>query len=662
MTVLNPYFYTLNPDLIAYENAWLNYKKTGERNDTVIKDHVWESWQRCRAFNINPLSNEAIPKVANHDMFKKMSKNEDLIYIISPYIRTIFDAVKGSGFMVTFSDNDYTILKAIYDEVIEKRVEDINLTSGANMHEEYVGTNSIDLALQLKTPVSIFGAEHYREIFHNLASVSAPIINYAGNIVGVLSVWGRNEHATTLILGMLTSSAKAIENEMKIRKINEKLIENNNQLNSILQSVHNGVVYIKNNTIMQTNNVMLSLLGKKRINNLPIEEVIMTLPEIKTIINTEQKKFDNKKITLISGNKRFNCLVNKRTIIGSHGEEVGEILIFVPIEEIKKLSKELSKHSAKYTFDDIIGNSPALNKAKSIAKKASKYDSTIIIEGESGTGKEMFAQSIHNMSGRRDYPFVAIDCGAIPNELFESTLFGYEKGAFTGANSTGSIGAFEAAQNGTLFLDEIGNMPIDMQVKLLRVMQEKAITKVGSTSLISIDVCVIVATNDNLQTLVERGVFREDLFYRLNVVYIKIPSLKERKSDIPMLVENYLINSCVRNRKISIENKAITVLQKHDWPGNIRQLFNTIERAEIMTSSNTIKVNDLPLEIVEHVRQGKKHGIMTNLENTLFKEKMSLKSFERTYVLHRLAQNNNNITKTAKELEVTRPTIYKIIK
>lgn len=247
----------------------------------------------------------------------------------------------------------------------------------------------------------------------------------------------------------------------------------------------------------------------------------------------------------------------------------------------------------RMTVDDIIGESESIIRVKKNALKAAESSSTILITGESGTGKEMFARAIHFHSSRGDRPFITINCAAIPEELLESELFGYEEGAFTGAKKGGKLGMFERANKGTIFLDEIGDMSIHLQAKLLRVLQEKEIQKVGGKSGVKVDVRIISATNKNLPELVENGMFREDLYYRLNVLPIELPSLKERKGDIPLLVD-YMVKvySKKLDKNISgVSEEVLNMLEEYNWPGNIRELQNVIEFCINMTSGNII--NDI---------------------------------------------------------------------
>lgn len=675
MAIINPYFYALNPDILAYENAYVNYMKNGERNETIICDAVWESWERCSQSQLAPYSKSKIPQVLEAEVFGRMAKIQELMTIVTPFIDTIYEEVGGPGFFVGFADCDAVLLRCISDDEIQERCNEVGLVAGANLAEEMAGTNTVDLAVRLRKPISMTGAEHYREIFHDLTSAAAPLFDYSGNMLGVINIWGKHEHGTKHLLSILIASAKAIENDLQIKRINKQLIENNNQLTTILQSVSDGVVYVRDNIVTQTNDEMLQLLGRPRskVENKNVESVIITSPEINAILRQRDKEHKNFRATLLGQKKSYNCVLSKRKVFGSNNKEIGQVLIFKEVEEINKLVKAINQHKAKYTFDDIIGNAAALRAAIDIAQKAAVHDSRIIIEGESGTGKEMFAQAIHNASARCNGSFVAIDCGAIPSSLFESTLFGYEKGAFTGAKDGGETGAFEVAHRGTLFLDEIENLPLEMQVKLLRTLQEKTITKVGSSTPISVDVRVIAATNADLLKLVHEGTFREDLFYRLNVVNINTPPLRARKSDIPQLVTHYLNVTYTKSKRPAIEKPAIDVLQRYDWPGNIRQLFNAIERACIMTNSAAIKAQDLPLEIIQASNgntgwRDDNASLECSSEdmggsNAVFfcEEGMTLRKMTNWYILHSLDRNNHNISKTAKELGINRATVYSAI-
>ncbi|WP_158555787.1 sigma-54-dependent Fis family transcriptional regulator [Peribacillus glennii] len=305
-----------------------------------------------------------------------------------------------------------------------------------------------------------------------------------------------------------------------------------------------------------------------------------------------------------------------------------------------------------FTFEDIIGNSESIMSAIEMAKIVSKTDTRIVVEGESGTGKEMFVQAIHNASSFREGPFVAVNCGAIPDQLIESELFGYEEGSFTGAKKGGKQGKFELANGGTLFLDEINSMSADMQVKLLRVLQQNEITRVGGIDPIKVKVRVIAASNEPLENLVEQDDFRRDLFYRLGIIVIEVPPLRDRKEDIPELFSYLLKKICDRLglKAMDFDHTILTYLKSYQWPGNIRELENYIERAVVLAQRKTITVEHFPKKIIQ---------------KTVFQDSEELSTLEvveRQSIKQALDTFEGNISKASKMLGITRKTLYKKIK
>ena len=271
-----------------------------------------------------------------------------------------------------------------------------------------------------------------------------------------------------------------------------------------------------------------------------------------------------------------------------------------------QVTSVLSRIDARHFFPDIIGESTTIRGLLSLIKKVAPTDSTVLILGESGTGKELVASSIHDNSDRKNQPFIKLNCAAIPEELLESELFGHEKGAFTGATKF-KPGKFDMANGGTLFLDEIGDMPYNLQAKVLRILQEQEFYRVGGSRTIKVDVRIIASTNKNLEKMVQQGTFREDLFYRLNVFTLHLPPLRERKEDIPLLVEYFLQNA---PKKVDISSVALQMLVAFSWPGNIRELQNTIESASVIAEDGYIEPAQLP---------GKITGAFNNMNNTDFK-------------------------------------------
>jgi DNA-binding NtrC family response regulator len=308
----------------------------------------------------------------------------------------------------------------------------------------------------------------------------------------------------------------------------------------------------------------------------------------------------------------------------------------------------------KYSYKNIIGRSMRMKQVFELIENVADIDSTVLIQGESGTGKEVIAQAIHEKGSRRDGPFISVNCAAIPENLLESELFGHEKGSFTGAVSS-KKGRFELADHGTLFLDEIAEMNLNIQVDLLRVLQSREFRRVGGSKLIRIDVRVIASTNRDLEKEVEKGNFRQDLYYRLNVIPIELPSLRERKEDIPLLIE-YFINKYKKKTKRNIEGiteKAQSLLVEYDWPGNVRELENTIERAIVLGKADSIEPANLPEKIRKFAQ--KKIQVCYPLNRPLG-------DIEKEYIVQVLSSTNWNITKTANLLKINRMTLYNKLK
>lgn len=311
-----------------------------------------------------------------------------------------------------------------------------------------------------------------------------------------------------------------------------------------------------------------------------------------------------------------------------------------------------------FRFENLVGASKKMRNVFDIALHVAGRDSTVLLTGESGTGKELLAKAIHQNSLRTSKPFVTVNCGAIPETLIESELFGYRKGAFTGA-LTDRIGKFEAANEGTVFLDEIGELPPALQVRLLRVIQEREIDKIGQPHPIKINVRILAATNRKLQNLIEDGQFREDLFYRLSVVTIELPPLRERRDDIPLLIQHFLKKHCDRYQMPmpNLSDEAVDLLTQHNWPGNVRELENVIENVIVLSRSNQIKAEDLPPQ----VRQTKSRVSSINLK--LPDEGIDLEQVEKEILVQALERHNWNQTRAAGFLNISRKTlIYRMEK
>jgi len=366
-------------------------------------------------------------------------------------------------------------------------------------------------------------------------------------------------------------------------------------------------------------------------------------------------------------------LFYKDTIIGGAGiiliedlnylYEVSEHNNLLKKLKVNKTNKIADVYKTRYTFDDILTQTHLGEKCKDQAKVYATNDFPILITGESGVGKELFAHSIHDSSNRKDGPFVRVNCAAIPESLIESELFGYEKGAFTGAQATGKLGKFELANGGTIFLDEIGDFPLGLQAKLLRILQEKEIEKIGSNEIIQLDIRVIAATNSRLEDKIKESRFRQDLFYRLNVLNLNVPSLKDRRDDIPLLI-NHFVTSMYQNFGIykKFPSNIIDILKSYSWPGNIRELKNIVERITVNTKGEIVDRSDIPEYVIEEINANE-----NNISDNCYElEKGSLNDvlaeIEKKIILDTLAKCNDNKAETARVLGIPRMTLYRKLK
>lgn len=651
---LNPFFYASNPQLLAYERAWVDYVNSGTPPlENIISAEIFTSWEECRERGLDPLDKTEQEPLNSRELETRRNNNSRVLKVAEKYMCIIYDVVNDTDITVDFIDPDGYILKSMRSHSLDALVEITHTGLGYNVSEEKAGTNAVALAVKSRKATQTSGAQFYMQKYHAWTSSASPILDPEGNVLGVIAISGNYETVHKHTLGMVIAATSAVENEIRISDMNNLLKDNIQQRRALMSMVTDGVVYAVNGIVMQINQEMCRILGYKEEDLIgqKLSDVINTTPEVEKLFEGEEKGYANRELVLKGRKNAVKCLYRARKM--TEGNDISQLLLLTRVDEIKILANKITNLADK-TFDDIVSISSIMKEKTDMAKRAAGYDSSVLIEGESGTGKEVMAQAIHNESERSQNAFVAIDCGTIPKELFESEMFGYVGGAFTGAKKEGKIGLFELADRGTVFLDEIGNMPLEMQAKLLRVIQEGTITKVGGTEKIEIDVRVIAATNTDLRTAMREGRFREDLYYRLNVINIEIPPLRDRREDIPALINSFVTRNEKNSFKwqgISIAPKAMRILTEYSWPGNIRELQNVVERLLIFTNSNSITEDDIPYEIKAK-----------SMEYIADKQGRSLDDAVVSHIKRVLAEENGNISKAAEVLGVTRATIYKKLK
>nr|WP_320048848.1 sigma-54-dependent Fis family transcriptional regulator [uncultured Desulfuromonas sp.] len=611
------------------------------------------SWRRCLQLKVDPARHVRVD-IGARELQKRIEAHQDLVAVATPTMENIYNFVNDSGFQVVLSDNHGYLLKVLGERKAPCPSTLSQLYPGANWNESLRGTNAIGTCLVEKKPLKIHAAEHFFEDNHTLTCSAAPIFSPDGELLAVLNLSGDHRYANDLTLGMVVAGANAIENQLQLHRVNTKLYASYKYSDTIIQSMSEGLVIVDpEGEITKINHVGARILGVSARDaiGLHISQMFGDRAPVLDLLRTGIA-YENKEVVLDGGQRTFYC--SATLLRDDFGHMIGAVSVLRPRSTNKRQRLAAVTQTAHYCFDEMIGNSAVMKKTRSMAEMASRSLSTVLIQGESGTGKELIAQGIHNASARHDQPFVAVNCAAITETLLESELFGYEEGSFTGAKKGGQPGKVEMANGGTLFLDEIGDMPLQMQVKLLRMLQERRICRVGSSEEVAIDVRIIAATHQNLKQAVQDGTFRKDLYYRLNVLPITIPPLRERMDDLPALTEFMVTKLSERFGKgpIAISSLFVRACQSYDWPGNIRELENVIERAMNMVEEGgklTAEMLDLdPVELVTD--RDRQDGVRP------------LKEVEMEMVVRALEMARGNIVHASSLLGISRNTIYRKIK
>lgn len=606
-----------------YWSIWKQFVLHGVMQEDVLPPTLMQSWRRCSALGLDPYG-----EIAPEDDAQLASGvvSHQLLSLVRPAMEDLHEFVEGSACVVVFADAEARIIERFGDHDLLEELERLGLRIRASWSEERQGSNALALALRESFPMQLDGAMHYRAALHILYTSAAPVHDLLGQTVGLLAVIGRHENSHPHTLGMVTAAARAMSNQLQIQVWLSNANDLLSELKIILQSLPEGILLLRHDGVISQMNApagtMLGLTpaqvtGRRLRDVLPIPSMLQQALE-------EQQQLSDEEIVFDTVHGRVTCICSLKPIgrggvalptpwpetglediVGSSGMGVSEpvaadgfVMILRSLERVQKLVNRMTGARARLTFAHVVGESAALKEALRLAQLAAKSNSTVLLHGETGTGKEIFAQSIHNSSARADGPFVAINCAAIPRELINTELFGYEGGSFTGADRQGRSGKFEQAHGGTLFLDEIGDMPLELQATLLRAIETRTIVRIGGQRVIPADVRIIVATHKDLREEARRGNFRSDLFYRLNVLTITIPALRERTDDLPILVQHFLQRqSRVLGRSLTITPEALTAMQGYSWPGNVRELENMLEHVTYLMPKNTITIDDLPSEL-----------------------------------------------------------------
>ncbi|BFT76107.1 sigma-54-dependent Fis family transcriptional regulator [Paenibacillus sp. P36] len=573
--------------------------------NNFLSDAAAASWKRCHEFGLvptDPIDDDILTGIHMQSLLKQ---NEQTIQYTEQIFEHMHTGIKESGQIALLIDPKGTIIHTAGDIDFSRRALAVQLQVGANWAEHRKGTNAIGVALTERKPVRVHAEEHYFKSNHFLTCASAPVFNAIGELIGIVNISGKQEnfHAYTFTLACL--AAQSLQNKILLEESKKEHLITLRELD--YSSMHHPLPLLslsRDNRILRANHAAMRIMGGDVIGKpMPKLEGFA----VQTLHNEHQKLWQSVSIRRVTGNDQH-----------------------------------------LYTFHDLVGTCPTFLQRKELAQKASTADFPVLLLGESGVGKELFAQSIHTASARSGAPFIALNCSAIPDSLVESELFGYARGAFTGASKEGNIGKFEAAHKGTIFLDEIGDMPLRAQAALLRVLQDGRITPVGSAKSKAVDVRVIAATNKDLAAEVKAGGFRADLYYRLKGIPITLPALRER-SDILALAHHLLqkhASSCC-----AFTEAAKRKLLAYNWPGNIRELSGILMQAIFLAGDQPIDADHLMLEEADELTGGAPSEDYP----------LTLKEAEIKAIKLALTASEWNLSKAAAKLQIGRTTLYRKI-
>lgn len=621
---------------------WTDFVKYGMIRPQV-RSFIADSWLRCWNYGIKEELEEEIPEGYAQQI---LTDNQLLIDIAWPFLLKMKELVAGSQYAITLHDRECRLLARVFAGdllVFEKSSFDI----GAQWSEERMGTAGPNACIRQDRELQVVGAEHYNRRLAELTCSSAPIHDKYGVIVGCINMTGRCSDSNSHTLGLVSAMAFAIEKHLE-------LATGIKTLDDTFSVISDGVIVLDDRFHVSRASQFVCSLLKISMQELKAIDLRTLLPadDFEMRLGMEKEPFTYPEYRLKIGSRSIVCTVTVLPI-WMRGQNTGTVIFLRESRVMSRLANHFVGNRARYSFSDILTEDEGLRTLMGTMEGIAKTDCSVLLEGESGTGKELFAHSLHSASSRFQGPFVVVNCASLPRSLVESELFGYEKGSFTGANSAGNPGKFELADGGTIFLDEIGELPLEIQAKLLRVLDNHRIMRIGGRTERPLDVRVVAATNRNLYEEVQNRNFRADLYFRINVVKFDIPPLRRRGGDALLLAENFLrqINNKEGQQK-RLGRDFREAVRRYPWPGNVRELQNAVVRAFYCSVGEEIGAQDLPAEVLEQISSSEEETLRLR----------GIEAFERQEILEALEQSHGDVVAAGKSLGISKSTIYRRIK
>ncbi len=609
----------------------------------MVAPAVLRSWERCLRFGLDDGPDRSGPIPLDRLALKtEQERNRCLLMHGRPIMEHVYEQIRDSGCMVVLADANGLLLETVGDPDFVDRADRVALLAGASWDETLRGTNAIGTALSEESPVTILGAEHY--LRHNafLTCCASPIFGPDGHLVGVLDISGDYRSHQRHTLGLVRFSSSIVEKRMFESVYAQDILLAFHPAADYLGSPKEGLAAVsRDGQVLAINRQGLELLGIRRVDAVHRDFSMVFESNLSGLVSRARQNPQN------PGEIR----VNGQAFLVQLRGTLPPIAVAGRIIDTPPPVRSMTTRPPAATLDNLLTGDPQLENAIDRARRILGRDIPLLIQGESGAGKEMFAKAFHLSGPRRDGAFVALNCASIPETLIESELFGYQGGAFTGALKEGAPGKIQQAHGGTLFLDEIGDMPLNLQARLLRVLQERSVTPLGSTRSVQVDISLVCATHRKLREEVARGNFREDLYYRLNGMSITLPALRER-TDIRALTARLVTEeSANRALPVGISPNAMRRIEQYAWPGNIRQLFNTIRLAVALLDDDETLIGEQHLsdELFETPARSAKAEDDAD----------SLDEIGRLAAQRALEAAGGNISAAARRLGISRNTLYR---
>lgn len=643
-----------------------------------VNDAVRVSWERCvNSYQLDPARPHAPEIVDGNNLKDLRTRHDELVDIARAEMDTLYDQISGSGYALLLTDANGVILSEKIDPTLTRMFRGAGLIVGANWSEQSEGTNGIGTCIAESRSVMIHRADHFRARHIALSCSGSPIRDPDGEMIAVLdaSVVGAHDTRSSQMhtMALVNTSARLIEKCLFLRRSQPYRILRFHSRPEFVNLLHDAALALaEDGTVVAADDMAVSLLAvnnrRALIGSLVTDLFDVSEAELHQLESTRQALFPVR--DLRAGRRYFLSLVPPQ--ITPH------LISVQPTRRSRVVTDTVRitplERPANMTLVELAGDDPAMLRNIRSASRVADSPVPILIQGPTGSGKEAFSKALHMASRRAAQPFIAVNCGAIPDSLIESELFGYKAGAFTGARKEGSKGRILQASGGTLFLDEIGDMPLNLQTRLLRVLEEQEVVPLGGDTPIKVDLRVISASHRPLREMIQRGEFREDLYYRLNGITLELPALRER-ADIEKLIRRFIAMETDRSRPVAIDGEAFARLLAYPWPGNIRELRNVIRTALAICENDVIRREDLPSEL----RNGDIEQLGSSSSPTATATAIEqhepdtapspvpadavtrnpLEAAECAAILKAVEQNHWNMTMTARALDMSRNTLYR---